>query len=85
MQIFYSPTFRKRYKKLPIEIRIQAQKKEELFRKHPFAFSLDTHKLHGRMNGLHAFSISDNYRIVFEFISKNIVRFHTIGTHEVYK
>ena len=85
MQVFYSPMFRKRYKNLPKEIRLQAQKKETLFKKNPFGLSLGTHKLHGRMSSLYAFWINKNYRIIFEFINNNMVRFHTIGKHDIYK
>ena len=77
--------FKKRYKKLSREIRVQAQKKEILFRKNPFELSLGTHKLHGRMSGLFAFWINKSYRIIFEFRSENAVRFHTIGKHDIYK
>ena len=63
MQVFYSPMFRKRYKNLPKEIRLQAQKKETLFKKNPFGLSLGTHKLHGRMSSLYAFWINKKYRI----------------------
>ena len=85
MQIFYSLTFKKRYKKLPKEIKLQAQRKEGLFRKSPFNSSLGTHKLHGRMQSLHAFWINKDYRIILEFIDEDIIRFHTVGKHDIYE
>ncbi len=85
MKIFYSPTFKKRYKKLPEEIKLQAEKKEVLFRKNLFYSSLGTHKLHGRMQSLYAFWINKEYRIIFEFIDENVVRFHVVGKYDIYK
>ncbi|MBI2068713.1 MAG: type II toxin-antitoxin system mRNA interferase toxin, RelE/StbE family [Candidatus Yanofskybacteria bacterium] len=85
MQISYSPTFRKRYKKLRKEVKLQAIKKEILFRKNPFEPSLGTHKLHGRMEGLRAFWVNKKYRIIFEFESDSMIKFHTVGTHDIYK
>ncbi|MBI2062226.1 MAG: type II toxin-antitoxin system mRNA interferase toxin, RelE/StbE family [Candidatus Yanofskybacteria bacterium] len=85
MRIFFSPIFQKRYKKLSKEVKFQAKNKEILFKKNPFEPSLGTHKLHGWMNGLHAFWVNKRYRIIFEFIDGKTVRFHAIGKHDIYK
>jgi len=86
MKIIYSPTFKKKYKKLSPEIKLLAEKKEIIFRKDPFDKSLETHKLHGQFKDSWAFSINREYRIVFDFYTKNVVWFNTVGTHEeVYK
>jgi len=84
MQIVYLSRFARQYKKLPAEIKDLAEKKEKLFRKDPFSPLLKTHKLTGPLDGLHAFSVNNTYRIIFEFASKNLVRFYQIGTHEIY-
>jgi addiction module RelE/StbE family toxin len=84
MEIEYSPKFMKQFKKLPKEVKLSALKCEKLFRKDPFDPKLRSHKLHGLMKEYWAFSISYNYRIVF-FTDNDLVRFHTIGTHDIYK
>ncbi len=85
MNIEYSPKFTKQFKKLPKETRESALKCEKLFRKNPFDPKLRTHKLHGIMKEYWAFSISHNYRIGFTFIDGNLVRFHAVGSHDIYK
>ena len=61
---------------------MQAIKKEVLFRKNPVEPYLGTHKLGGQMEGQRAFWVNKKYRIIFEFESENVVKFHTIGTHD---
>jgi addiction module RelE/StbE family toxin len=46
---------------------------------------LRTHKLTGKLEGLWAFSVDDDYRVVFEFIGQDKVLLIDIGSHdEVY-
>jgi len=85
MEIEYSPKFLKQFKKLPKKIKGNAVLCEKLFRKNPFDSKLKTHKLHGAMKEYWAFSISYNYRIGFTFIERDLVNFHAIGTHDIYK
>jgi proteic killer suppression protein len=85
MNIEYSPKFTKQFKKLPKEIKENAILCEKLFRKNPFDQRLKTHKLHGTMKEYWAFSISYNYRIGFTFTDSNLIRFHAVGTHSIYK
>lgn len=57
----------------------------ELFSKEPFSHRLRTHKLTGRLEGLWAFSISFDCRVIFKFLGKNEVLLIDIGEHdEVY-
>lgn len=85
MIIIYSPTFRKGYKKLPKSIKLIAEKKENIFREDPHDESLETHKLHGKLKDFWSFSITKEYRIIFEFIDETTVYFHTVGKHDIYK
>lgn len=56
------------------------------FRENPHDTRLDNHSLTGRMEGKEAFSITDNIRIVYEWLSKHTVRFLAIGGHgKVYR
>lgn len=58
----------------------------KLFRKNPEDTRLDNHPLHKRMEEKWAFSVNEDIRIVYEWMSKTTVRFVAIGRHEmVYK
>jgi len=85
MKIYYSSKFAKEYKRLPKTVKIAAEKKEAIFRKDPFDPQLKTHKLTGKLKEYYSFSIDYQYRIIFELIKKDIVWFHSVGTHEIYK
>lgn len=85
MQIFYSPEFCRRYKRLSVQIREQTKEKEKVFRENPFDHRLKTHKLHGKFYEYWAFSVDFDCRIVFKFHDKNTIRFYSIGGHSIYK
>lgn len=85
MKIYYSSKFEREYKKLPKKMKKSAEEKEEIFRKNPFDPQLNTHKLHGRLKDYWVFSVNDKYRIIFEFVKKDIIWFHSIGDHSVYQ
>lgn len=85
MKIIYSSKFAKEYKRLPSKTKAAAQKKENIFRKDPFQPSLKAHKLTGKLKEYYSFSIDYEYRIIFEFVKKDIIWFHSVGTHEIYK
>jgi addiction module RelE/StbE family toxin len=85
MKIIYSTKFAKEYKKLPLKVKKLAEKKEKIFREDPFEPSLKTHKLTGKLKEYYSFSMDYQYRIIFEFAKKDIVWFHSVGTHEIYK
>lgn len=85
MKIIYSSKFAKEYKRLPLKVKKAAEKKEKVFRKDPFEPSLKTHKLTGKLKEYYSFSIDYQYRIIFEFVNKDIIWFHSVGTHEIYK
>lgn len=84
MQIFYSPEFSRRYKRLSDDLRALAKEKEKIFKEDPFDPTLKTHKLHGEHSGCWAFWINYKYRIIFEFYKKDEVRFYAIGDHSIY-
>ncbi len=84
MQIYYSTKFKREYKKLPKQVKLLAEEKEQIFRKDLFDKRLDTHKLHGKLKEYWAFSIDGKNRIVFEFAKKNAIWFHSVGDHSIY-
>lgn len=53
-----------------------------LFRKNPDDTRLDNHALTKPMEGKWAFSITDDIRIVYEWLGKTTVRFLAIGRHK---
>lgn len=85
MKIYYSSRFEKAYKKLPKKVKLEAEKKEKVFRKDPYTPSLKTHKLTGKLKNYWSFSIDYQYRIIFEFADKDIIWFHSVGTHTIYE
>jgi mRNA-degrading endonuclease YafQ of YafQ-DinJ toxin-antitoxin module len=57
----------------------------EMFAQDPFHPRLRTHKLTGRLEGLWAFSVSFDCRVIFKFLSKTEILLIDIGGHdEVY-
>ena len=55
------------------------------FLENPFFPLLRTHKLSGKLDGQWAFSVDDDCRIVFEFVSEDQVLLIDVGSHdEVY-
>ena len=85
MKIEYSPKFARQFKKLPREAKESAVKCEKLFKANPFDSKLGTHKLHGRMKEYWSFSVSYGCRITFSFVGDGLVRFHSAGSHDIYK
>ncbi len=85
MQIIYSPNFLRNYDGLPEVIKVKAEKWEDIFRKNLFDKRLKTHKLSGKLRDFWSFSVDYHYRIVFELKSENIIIFHKIGNHSIYR
>lgn len=55
----------------------------EMFSLNPFDSGLRTHKLSGKLNGLWAFSVANDCRVIFKFYDDNeSVLLIDIGTHE---
>ena len=84
MRIFYSPEFKRKYKRLPVEIQRKAEEKEIIFLKDSFDPRLKTHKLHGRLGDFWAFSVDERCRIIFKFQDNKTVRFYAVGDHSLY-
>jgi mRNA-degrading endonuclease YafQ of YafQ-DinJ toxin-antitoxin module len=83
-----TPGFKRAFKKLvkgrPEMSRV-FREKLALFLSNPYHPSLQTHKLHGRLKGSLAFSLTDDLRVVFSFLTSDVVSLEDIGTHdEVY-
>jgi len=84
MKIYYSSKFASQYKKLPVEIKRLAEKKEKIFRANIFNPQLETHKLKGVLGKFLSFSINRKYRIIFEIRDREAIWFHAVGDHSIY-
>jgi len=85
MNIYYSPEFVRRFKKLPQESKLKALEKEKIFKKAPRNPKLRIHKLSGNLAGKLAFWVDFRTRIIFSFVNSETVYFHSIGSHDIYK
>lgn len=85
IRIYPTSRFKKAYKRLPINLKKKAEKKEEIFIADPFNKRLNTHTLKGKLKDYWSYSVDKNYRILFRFINKNKVIYFDIGTHNIYK
>lgn len=81
VDIEYTPEFERRYQELSKAVQRKAEKRERLFRRHPFEPVLKTEKLEPRAKEYWSFRIDRNYRIIFRFIDSNRVIFLTCGHH----
>jgi len=77
--------FRRALKKIPENVVRQFKTKEMIIKKNPFASSLKTHRLRGKLSKYYSFSINYQYRVLFEFLDEKTVVFINVGTHEIYK
>lgn len=84
-KIFYSPEFKKDYKKLPLAVREQLKIKGVLFEVNPFHSRLRTHKLTGKLHGLWAFAVDFRHRAIFEFLDEGEILLLRIGDHSIYR
>jgi len=66
-------------------IKAMIAEKEDIFRVDPHDQRLKTHKLNGRLEGCHSFSVNNKYRIIFTFVSSDHAFFTTVGTHDIYE
>ena len=85
LRIHVSSRFKRSFKKIPDLIKKDIESQIEIFLKHPFHQRLKTHKLHGKLDSYYSFYLRDGFRVLFDFISENIVLLINIGSHDDYK
>lgn len=76
----FKKAFEKRIKFNPTLVS-RTNKRIDIFRQNPFHPMLRNHPLIGGQNGLRAFSITGDIRIIYQPIDETNVRFLDIGTH----
>jgi proteic killer suppression protein len=88
INIVWDPGFKKAYqKKIKNDDNLKKRfwKTMKLFSSNPFSKQLRTHKLTGTLQGLWAFSVDYNTRVIFSFLKEDEILFIDIGSHdEVY-
>lgn len=65
------------------DLEVITDKKIALFLNNPSDTRLDNHPLTKTMGGKWAFSITDDVRIVYQWLSRTTVRFLEIGPHTI--
>lgn len=86
MNILFSKTFVKAYKKVDVKIQIAFGEKIELFKQDEFDIRLHNHVLHGKYKHVRSIAITGDFRAHYETLDGNIKYFVAIGTHsELYK
>ncbi len=89
IKIVWDAPFKQSYKKKIGSneiVKTKFWKAINIFEQNPYDPKLKTHKLTGKLNGLYAFSVGYEYRVIFKFIENNkSALLIDIGTHdEVY-
>lgn len=85
MVINFSSRFKRAYQKLPTHIQIDFDKQIALLMEDPKHPALKTHKLKGKFQECLAFRLRDGYRVLFEFVSPDVVNLLDTGAHDIYK
>ncbi len=88
MEVSFSSSFKRAFKKRikgNVDLEKRFWQKLEKFTMDPFALSLKTHKLSGKLKDLWSFSVDYDERILFYFTEDEKAVFLDIGSHdEVY-
>jgi mRNA-degrading endonuclease YafQ of YafQ-DinJ toxin-antitoxin module len=88
INVTWDSNFKKAYRKKlknDNELKIKFAKSMKLFSVNPFNKQLRTHKLTGKLQGLWAFSVDYDVRVIFSFLNDNEVLLIDFGGHdEVY-
>ncbi len=88
IKIVWDQGFKRIYQKMiknNVDLRRKFWVTMELFSRTPFDRRLRTHKLSGKLEGLWAFSVSYDCRVIFKFLNGDEILLIDIGGHnEVY-
>lgn len=81
MKIHFSEGFKKRFEKLPIKIQEKFRQRLAMFLKNARDPILHNHYLKGYLAGFRAFSVTGNYRVVYQILDIENIKLVDIGTH----
>ncbi len=85
MNIKYSTTFKKQYKKAPIQIQKKIKTRLDIFMQNPTNEALNNHALIGKFQGRRSINITGDWRAVYSIrinlASEREYYFELVGTH----
>ncbi len=79
MQLKYSEYFRKAVKKLPESQQKKLAELLVIFSENPFYPLLHTKRLMGKLSDTYSFRITRDYRALFVFESKDVIKLESVG------
>lgn len=86
MDLVFSKTFVKAYKKIDTKIQLAFGKKLEIFKQDEFDVRLRNHSLQGKYKEVRSTTITGDFRAHYKTLDGNIKYFVAIGTHsELYE
>lgn len=85
LMVHVSTRFKRSFRRIPKAVQEDFAKQIEQFQVEPFHSDLRTHKLSGGLAGRYSFYLRDGYRVLFEFLSDNVVLLVNIGSHDQYR
>lgn len=80
-----TPQFEEDFSSLSKDTQLKVGKKIKLFEENCFYPSLHTHKLQGILKNFWSFSISEDKRVIFRFLSGQETIYYRIGSHKIYE
>ncbi len=86
MEVLFSPSFVRKFKGMPLELREEILEKIEMFKDELLHKQLKVHKLSGRLEERYSFSVNYKIRVIFRYSSDKprIAYLLTVGDHEIY-
>lgn len=82
--IVFSSHFKRSIKRIDTKLRVKMWNCIRLFQEYPFHATLKTHKLAGRRDGMYAFRVTNDYRIIFRFSDEQVALLEALITHDEY-
>lgn len=81
MNKIFGKSFLKHFDILDPKIKRQFFRRLDLFESNPISPQLRNHTLKGNLLGLRAFSVTGDYRAIYQFTDQNTIKFIDIGRH----
>ena len=81
MKIIFHKHFEKHYIKLPNSMKEKFKERRDIFLQNQYDSLLNNHALTGRYVGCRSINITSDWRVIFEEIDEQTVKFVNIGTH----